>query len=123
MTTSAPPTSPGADGQAEPSLRREPLRLSEPIPRRYTVASFDNLVVLANYEERLREARRMVWRDRGEPAVEVHDLWECLEHGIRGGLRMFSSHTSSLPVSMNSSFQVPGLLLLPFAPGLISLFS
>jgi len=58
-----------------------------PPPRRYTIASFDNLVVLANYEEHLREARKMVWRDRGEPAVEVHDVWECLEHGIRGGLR------------------------------------
>jgi len=58
-----------------------------PPPRRYTIASFDNLVVLANYEEHLREARKMVWRDRGEPAVEVHDIWECLEHGIRGGLR------------------------------------
>lgn len=81
MTTSVPPLSPKA-GQAE-----QPPRLSEPTPRRYTVASFDNLVVLANYEERLREARRMVWRDRGEPAVEVHDLWECLEHGTRGGLR------------------------------------
>ncbi|KAF8489481.1 hypothetical protein F5888DRAFT_1746487 [Russula emetica] len=29
----------------------------------------------------------MVWRDRGEPAVEVHGLFECLEHGLRGGLR------------------------------------
>ncbi|KAH9029497.1 hypothetical protein EDB85DRAFT_1966271 [Lactarius pseudohatsudake] len=85
MTTSVPPSSPGAGGQPEPSLRDEPPR--RPMPRRYTVASFDNLVVLANYEERLREARRMVWRDRGEPAVEVHDLWECLEHGIGGGLR------------------------------------
>lgn len=58
-----------------------------PPPRRYAIASFDNLVVLANYEEHLREARRMVWRDRGEPAVEVHDLWECLEHSFCGGLR------------------------------------
>lgn len=66
--------------------RRNPIRPGLP-PRRYTLASFDNLVVLANYEERLREARKMVWRDRGEPAVEVHDLWECLEHGLRGGLR------------------------------------
>ncbi|KAH9031452.1 hypothetical protein EDB83DRAFT_2419882 [Lactarius deliciosus] len=85
MTTSVPPSSPGAGGQPEPSLLDEPPR--RPLPRRYTVASFDNLVVLANYEERLREARRMVWRDRGEPAVEVHDLWECLEHGVGGGLR------------------------------------
>ena len=66
--------------------RRNPIRPGPP-PRRYTLASFDNLVVLANYEERLREARKMVWRDRGEPAVEVHDLWECLEHGLRGGIR------------------------------------
>jgi hypothetical protein len=29
----------------------------------------------------------MVWRERGQPAVEVHDLWECLEHGFRGGVR------------------------------------
>ncbi|KAH9056355.1 hypothetical protein EDB87DRAFT_1637449 [Lactarius vividus] len=89
MTTSVPSSSPGAGGQSEPSLLNEPP--NEPqrrlIPRRPTVASFDNLVVLANYEERLREARRMVWRDRGEPAVEVHDLWECLEHGTGGGLR------------------------------------
>jgi hypothetical protein len=73
MTASVPPSSPSAgySGQAEPT------------PRRYTI--------LANHQERLREARRMVWRDRGEPAVEIHDLWECLEHGARGGLRTSSS--------------------------------
>lgn len=87
MTATATPLSlPGADDRG-PTLRHEqPTRPGLP-PRRYTLASFDNLVVLANYEERLREARKMVWRDRGEPAVEVHDLWECLEHGLRGGLR------------------------------------
>ena len=90
MATSVPPSSPSAGPQAEPTLRRESSSLSGSIPRRYTVTSFDNLVVLANYEERLREARRMVWRDRGEPAVEVHDLWECLDHGTRGGLRASS---------------------------------
>lgn len=55
-------------------------------PRR-AMASFENLVALANYEEHLKEARKMVWRDRGEPAVEVGDLGECIEHGLRGGLR------------------------------------
>ena len=75
MTTTA------AEERDKPTLRPGPP------PRRYTIASFDNLIVLANYEERLREARKMVWRNRGEPAVEVHDLWECLEHGLRGGLR------------------------------------
>ncbi|KAI0329609.1 hypothetical protein GY45DRAFT_1304427 [Cubamyces sp. BRFM 1775] len=55
-------------------------------PRR-AMASFENLVVLANYEEHLREARKVVWRDRGEKPVEVLDLGECFEHACRGGLR------------------------------------
>ncbi|KAI0684187.1 hypothetical protein BC835DRAFT_1310648 [Cytidiella melzeri] len=55
-------------------------------PRR-AIASFENLVALANYEERLREARKIVWRDRGEKPVELDSLWECFEHGGRGGLR------------------------------------
>ncbi|OBZ70095.1 hypothetical protein A0H81_09796 [Grifola frondosa] len=56
-------------------------------PKR-AMASFENLVVLANYEERLREAKKAVWRDRGEKPAELEDLWECLEHASRGGLRM-----------------------------------
>jgi hypothetical protein len=32
----------------------------------------------------------MVWRDRGEPAVDIHDIHECLVHGVRGALRAFS---------------------------------
>jgi hypothetical protein len=50
------------------------------------MASFENLVALANYEERLRDARKIVWRDRGELPVEIHDFWECLEHAARGGM-------------------------------------
>jgi hypothetical protein len=57
-------------------------------PRR-AMASFENLVALANYEERLREARKIVWRDRGEKPVELDNLWECFEHGGRGGLSTF----------------------------------
>ncbi|KAI0306867.1 hypothetical protein B0F90DRAFT_1807613 [Multifurca ochricompacta] len=56
-------------------------------PRRTAIASFDNLIVLANYEEHIREARKIVWRDRGEPAVDIHDMRECLVHAARGGLR------------------------------------
>jgi len=84
-----PPPSQSAGEEENTSLRREPERppARRSLPRRYTLASFDNLVVLANYEEHLREARKMVWRERGQPAVEVHDLWECLEHGFRGGVR------------------------------------
>lgn len=54
-------------------------------PKR-AMASFENLVALANYEERLREARKIVWRNRGEKPVELHDLWECAEHAGRGGI-------------------------------------
>ncbi|KAJ3555565.1 hypothetical protein NP233_g12179 [Leucocoprinus birnbaumii] len=55
-------------------------------PKR-AMTSFDNLVALANYQERLKDARRVVWRDRGEPVVEVETLRECLEHAARGGFR------------------------------------
>ena len=51
------------------------------------MASFENLVSLVNYEEGLRGARRVVWRDKGEKPVEVDDLWECFEHAGRGGMR------------------------------------
>lgn len=54
-------------------------------PRR-AMASFDNLVALANHQERLREARKMVWRDRGEPVVELDTMRACLEHAASGGL-------------------------------------
>jgi len=73
--------------------RPEPRRQSSYLsftPRRSAIASFDNLVVLANYEEHLREARKMVWRDRGEPAVDIHDIHKCLVHAARGALRAFS---------------------------------
>ena len=72
-----------------PEPRRQPSYLTF-TPRRSAIASFDNLVVLANYEEHLREARKMVWRDRGEPAVDIHDIHGCLVHGAQGALRAFS---------------------------------
>lgn len=73
---------------ARPESRRQSSYLTF-TPRRSTIASFDNLVVLANYEEHLREARKIIWRDRGEPAVDIHDIYECLVHGARGALRAF----------------------------------
>ncbi|KAH9998269.1 hypothetical protein BJV77DRAFT_940610 [Russula vinacea] len=71
---------------ARPESRRQSSYLTF-TPRRSAIASFDNLVVLANYEEHLREARKIIWRDRGEPAVDIHDIYECLVHGARGALR------------------------------------
>jgi hypothetical protein len=64
-------------------------------PRR-AMASFENLVALANHQERLREARKIVWRQRGEPAAELEDLWECMEHAGRGGLSRFPIGTRSV---------------------------
>lgn len=74
-----------SDDETRKPISRVPsyIRLT---PRR-AVASFENLVALANHQERLKEARKIVWRDRGEPAAELTDVWECIEHAGRGGLR------------------------------------
>ncbi|KAG6811590.1 hypothetical protein H0H92_006713 [Tricholoma furcatifolium] len=55
-------------------------------PRR-AMASFDNLVALANHQERLKEARKIIWRDRGEPVADLPTLKACLEHAAAGGFR------------------------------------
>jgi len=39
------------------------------------MASFENLVALAITKKHLKEAKKIVWRDRGELPVEIHDLW------------------------------------------------
>lgn len=100
MSDQPPPPPPplpssGSSGPNPPLNRTKSYLQFQP---RRAIASFENLVVLANYEERLerlKEARKMVWRDRGEPAVEVRDLWECGEHGVRGGLSAFLSFVLS----------------------------
>ena len=56
-------------------------------PRRVMMMSFENLVTLANHQERLKEARKMVWRDKGQPVVELDTLEQCLTHAISGGFR------------------------------------
>jgi hypothetical protein len=47
-------------------------------------------VALANAQEALKQTRRMVWRNRGEPAVELETVEECFEHALRGGARKFA---------------------------------
>ncbi|KAK7029671.1 hypothetical protein VNI00_014369 [Paramarasmius palmivorus] len=77
------------------------------------MASFENLVALANSQERLRyvlanrketwkEARKMVWRDRGEPVVELADGEESLRWAAKGGLR-----TCTLPQVASISHNGP----------------
>jgi hypothetical protein len=56
-------------------------------PRRVMMSSFENLVALANHQERLRDARRMVWRDKGQPVVELDTLQQCLTHAVSGAFR------------------------------------
>ncbi|KAL5487505.1 hypothetical protein ACEPAI_5613 [Sanghuangporus weigelae] len=80
-------------------------RLSRMPSRSKVMTSFENLVVLANYQEALRDARKMVWRDRGEPAIELHTLMECLEHAGRGGIR-----AGTLGFALRSGFNIFVLL-------------
>ncbi|KAG5340126.1 hypothetical protein C0989_002746 [Termitomyces sp. Mn162] len=87
FTGSSTPTDTPADTPTETDT--PPPRSSEVIhftPRR-AMASFENLVALANHQERLREARKIIWRDRGEPVAEVSTLRACLEHAATGGFR------------------------------------
>lgn len=49
--------------------------------------SYENLVALANAQEALQQTRKIVWRDRGEPAVELGSIEEVFEHALRGGAR------------------------------------
>ncbi|KAJ7640754.1 hypothetical protein DFH06DRAFT_621402 [Mycena polygramma] len=50
--------------------------------------SFENLVALANYQERIKGARKIVWRDKGQPVVDLATLRACLDHAGVGGLSL-----------------------------------
>jgi hypothetical protein len=79
----------GRDSNSRPyrlGLRRSQYDLSR---------SFENLVALANYQERLIEARKMVWRDKGEPVAELYNLWDCFEHAVKGGMRTSTCNNST----------------------------
>ena len=84
-----PDTPRSSDHEARKPLSRAPSYIR--LARGRAAVSFDNLVALANHQEHLKEARKIVWRDRGEPAVELASVWECIEHGGRGGLREYRS--------------------------------
>lgn len=53
--------------------------------------SFENLVSLANDQERWKAAskaaKKAVWRDKGEPPVPLDSFTMCLDHATRGALR------------------------------------
>ncbi|KAG8987738.1 hypothetical protein FRB93_004398 [Tulasnella sp. JGI-2019a] len=78
-----------------------PPNNSPPLPRRHKSSiprsrkeaykSFENLVVLAEDQERWKLARKvgkqLVWRDVGQPPVLLERFRECAEHAGIGGLR------------------------------------
>ena len=59
------------------------------ITKRAKAASFQDLVALANHQERLKKAKEIVWRDKGEAIVEIDTLQQCLAHAISGGFSEF----------------------------------
>ena len=77
--------------------------------------SYENLVALANAREALRQTRReaikhgkqvrkMVWRNRGEPPVELRSFEDCIEHAVRGGSRKYPFFR--YPIESYSTYRV-----------------
>ncbi|KAJ7172550.1 hypothetical protein C8R46DRAFT_154462 [Mycena filopes] len=71
-----------------------------------SMMSFENLVALANYQERMKDARkalsfRKLWRDKGQPVVELSTLSACLHHAGYGGMR-----SAGLGFSARAAFNV-----------------
>ncbi|KAF8126436.1 hypothetical protein K438DRAFT_1890618 [Mycena galopus ATCC 62051] len=81
-----------------PTSAKRLLEFPFPTP---TSVSFENLVALANYQERIKDARKIVWRDRGQPVVDLHTLRQCLEHAGVGGLR-----AAGLAFNIRASFNL-----------------
>ena len=84
-----PSTSGLSTGQVTPNESTPGERESIHFIHKRAMASFENLVALANHQERLKEARKMVWRDKGQPVVEMENLQECLAHAMSGGFSEF----------------------------------
>ncbi|KAJ3759818.1 hypothetical protein EV360DRAFT_93925 [Lentinula raphanica] len=90
---------------------------------RRAILSYENLValadaqerlkyVLANRRETLKEARKIVWRDRGEPVAELADVEECLKWALKGGLR-----AATLAFNIRAGFNIVlALIRLPSVP-------
>ncbi|KAJ7214719.1 hypothetical protein B0H12DRAFT_1155024 [Mycena haematopus] len=84
-----------------PTTTRRLLDLPLLSPALTSDISFENLVALANAQERIKDARKIVWRDRGQPVVDILDLYRCLQHAGTGGLR-----AAGLAFSIRAAFNV-----------------
>ncbi|GAW06050.1 hypothetical protein LENED_007943 [Lentinula edodes] len=90
---------------------------------RRAILSYENLVTLADAQERLKyvianrketlkEARKIVWRDRGEPVVELADVEDCLKWALKGGFR-----AAGLAFNVRAGFNIVlALIRLPSVP-------
>lgn len=107
---SASPESGFSTGQVTPNESFPSTPKESFIPKR-AMASFENLVALANHQERLKEAKRMVWRDKGQPVVEMETLQECFTHAMSGG---FSGFYLTLHVFFYIIFNPQGSATLAF---------
>ncbi|KAG8705383.1 hypothetical protein FRC08_001697 [Ceratobasidium sp. 394] len=70
-------------------------------PIHLATRSFENLVALAKDQEFRREARKLVWRDRGESPTELETLEECFKHAWKGGQR-----AGTLAFGIRSGFNI-----------------
>lgn len=108
-TSTTTPSTRFGDTELAGGTMATPSSSTGPYGSRKAMTSFENLVALANYQEALRDARKMVWRDRGEPAVELNSLMECCEHAARGGIRELSPYCIACLV-INDSCLGAGML-------------
>lgn len=65
------------------------------------MVSFENLVALANYQERIKGARKILWRDKGQPVADLATLGECVNHAATGGLR-----SATLAFNIRATFNI-----------------
>ncbi|KAG8713477.1 hypothetical protein FRC11_012026 [Ceratobasidium sp. 423] len=56
-------------------------------PKNIATRSFENLVALARDQELRREAKKLVWRTRGEHPAELTTVVDCFNHAWKGGKR------------------------------------
>ncbi|KAF7301198.1 hypothetical protein MIND_00684500 [Mycena indigotica] len=63
--------------------------------------SFENLVSLAIHRDRLGDARKVLWRDKGEPIIYLSTLRQCLDHAVAGTAR-----SATLGFTIRASFNL-----------------
>ncbi|CAE6466686.1 unnamed protein product [Rhizoctonia solani] len=86
-------------------------------PKNIATRSFENLVALARDQELRREAKKLVWRDKGEHPTELTTIEACFNHAWKGG-KLFGSDSFRFAAMMGTfvavyKFFVNALPLIP----------